>query len=150
MRMEGCDVRTWATFTDVSLHGCYVEVQATYPVGTILDLKLEAKDVRFESKGDVRVSYPYLGMGIAFVDMTEESTARLKQLLAAIAPAAAIVGPVVAVARPSCGPVGEMPAIQNSEAAVQALVEFFQAHHMLTRDDFLMLLTRSQQLTSRS
>ena len=34
MREEGCDVRTWATFTDVSLHGCYVEAQATYPVGT--------------------------------------------------------------------------------------------------------------------
>src|SRR5437899_2797159 len=35
---DGCDVRTWATFTDVSLHGCYVETHATYPVGTPLHL----------------------------------------------------------------------------------------------------------------
>jgi len=148
MRMEGCDVRTWATFTDVSLHGCYVEAQATYAAGTILDLKLEAKGVRFETKGKVRVTYPYLGMGIAFIDMSEESTVRLKQLLAAVAPAAAIMGPVVTVARPSCGPIGEMPSIQNPAAAVQALVDFFQAHHMLTRDDFLMLISKSQQVTS--
>jgi hypothetical protein len=31
LREEGCDVRTWSTFTDVSLRGCYVEAQATYP-----------------------------------------------------------------------------------------------------------------------
>jgi hypothetical protein len=150
IRSEGCDVRTWATFTDVSLHGCYVEAQATYPVGTVLGLKLEASGVRVETKGTVRVTYPYLGMGIAFTDTSEESTVRLKQLLAAIAPAAAIVGPVVTVARPSCGPVGAMPPISNPSAAVHALVEFFQAHHMLTRDDFLMLISKSQQIAPRS
>ena len=71
LREDGRDVRTWATFSDVSLHGCYVEAQATYPVGTILHMKLEANGVRVETKGNVRVSYPYLGMGIAFVDMSD-------------------------------------------------------------------------------
>jgi hypothetical protein len=33
LREERRDVRTWATFQDVSLHGCYMEVQATYPGG---------------------------------------------------------------------------------------------------------------------
>ncbi len=32
MREDGADVQTWARFTDISLHGCYVEAQATYPV----------------------------------------------------------------------------------------------------------------------
>lgn len=41
VREDGCDVHTWATFTDVSLHGCYVEAQATYPAGTVLHMKLE-------------------------------------------------------------------------------------------------------------
>src|SRR5450432_2432653 len=36
LREEGWDVRTWATFSDVRLHGCYVEAQATYPAGTML------------------------------------------------------------------------------------------------------------------
>jgi hypothetical protein len=51
MREEGCDVRTWATFTDVSLHGCYVEAQATYPVGTVLHMKLETNGLRLEATG---------------------------------------------------------------------------------------------------
>src|ERR1700687_6013065 len=39
IRQDGTEVHTWAAFTDVSLHGCYVEAQATYPVGTVLHLK---------------------------------------------------------------------------------------------------------------
>jgi hypothetical protein len=31
VREEGCDVRTWATFTDVSLHGCEVERRPLIP-----------------------------------------------------------------------------------------------------------------------
>ncbi len=58
MREANCDVHTWSTFTDISLHGCYVEAQATYPVGTMLELKLEAKGIRVETKGNVRVSIP--------------------------------------------------------------------------------------------
>lgn len=58
IREEGCDVRTWATFSDISLHGCYVEAQATYPAGSILHMKLEANGVRLETKGNVRVELP--------------------------------------------------------------------------------------------
>ncbi len=84
LREEGCDVRTWATFSDISLHGCYVEAQATYPANTQLHMKLDANGVRVETKGSVRVSYPYLGMGIAFADMSEENVARLRTLLATV------------------------------------------------------------------
>jgi hypothetical protein len=31
-RVGGSAVRTWGTFTDISLGGCYVEMTATYPV----------------------------------------------------------------------------------------------------------------------
>src|SRR5215831_11445806 len=71
LREEGCDVRTWATFTDISLNGCYVEAQATYPAGTLLHMKMEVNGIRFEAKGKVRVSYPYLGMGIAFEEISD-------------------------------------------------------------------------------
>ncbi len=87
MRELTCDVHTWATFTDISLHGCYVEAQATYPVGIVLQMKLAANGVKVEVTGNVRVSYPYLGMGIAFVNMTNE-----------MRHACAVCSP------PSCGP----------------------------------------------
>ena len=100
LREDGCDVRTWATFSGISLHGCYVEAQATYPVGTVLSMKLEANGVRLETNGSVRVSYPYLGMGLAFVDITAENHARLRELLATITRPTVIMGPGMASSFP--------------------------------------------------
>src|SRR3981081_2000925 len=37
-RTEASDVRIWGTVTDISLHGCYVEMNTTFPVGTKVDL----------------------------------------------------------------------------------------------------------------
>ena len=143
LREDGRDVRTWASFNDVSLHGCYVEAQATYPVGTILDMKLEANGIRVESKGKVRVTYPYLGMGIAFMEMSEENVGRLRELLSKISRPAIIMGPGIASSLPSTGPL-DVPLIANPTAALEALTEFFENRQMLMRDDFLRILRKSQ------
>jgi hypothetical protein len=145
LREEGCDVRTWATFTDVSLHGCYVEAQATYPAGTVLNMKLEANGVRVETKGNVRVNYPYLGMGIAFVGMSDESAAGLRQMLATISHACVVVGPGIASTLPCPAGMSGVPKITNAAAAIQELVYFFESRQMLMRDDFLRLLRKSQE-----
>jgi hypothetical protein len=144
IREEGCEVRTWATFSDISLHGCYVEAQATYPVGTVLHMKLEAKGMRVETNGNVRVSYPYLGMGIAFVEMSEENLARLRELLAKVSRPAMIMGPGIASSLPSSTPLDAVPHIADPEAAVQALTEFFESRQMLMREDFVRILRKSQ------
>jgi len=145
LREEGCEVRTWATFTDISLNGCYVEAQATYPAGTLLHMKLEVNGVRVETMGKVRVSYPYLGMGIAFEGMSEDNTSQLKQLLASLSRPTMIVGPGVVSSHPSTGPMENLPAIINPEAAVRALVEFFEIHQVMMRDDFVKVLKKTQQ-----
>lgn len=144
MREEGCDVHTWASFTDVSLHGCYVEAQATYPVGTILHLKLEANGVRVESAGTVRVSYPYLGMGIAFVEVSEETRERLKEMLGTVSRPTGIMGPGIASSLPARGPLEAAPLISDPAAALRALTEFFESRQMLMREDFLRILHKSQ------
>ena len=144
LREDGCDVRTWATFSDISLHGCCVEAQATYPVGTALHMKLEANGVRLETKGSVRVSYPYLGMGLAFVDMSAENHARLRELLATIARPTVIMGPGMASSLPARGPLDAVPQIADPRAALQALTEFFESRQMLMREDFLRILRQSQ------
>jgi hypothetical protein len=143
IREEGCDVHTWASFTDISLHGCYVEAQATYPAGTGLDLKLEVNGIRVETKGKVQISYPYLGMGIAFVDTSADDIVRLKQLLATISHSSMIMGPGIASSLPATDPLKTVP-VTNPAAAVEALMEFFESHQMLLRDDFLRLLRKTQ------
>jgi hypothetical protein len=143
MRELSCDVHTWATFTDVSMHGCYVEAQATYPVGADLHMKMEVNGFRVETQGKVRVSYPYLGMGIAFVDMTEENRARLKEMLASIMRPHVIVGPGMASTVPAL-PLEAAPAVSNAAAAIEALIDFFRDRQMLTREDFLRIVKKSQ------
>jgi PilZ domain len=94
----GSESRTYATCTDVSMHGCYVEATTTYPVGTNLHMKLQANGSQVQSKGCVRVTYPSLGMGIAFVEMSEEDRSRLKDLLRAVSRPSVILGPGIASA----------------------------------------------------
>jgi hypothetical protein len=142
---DGCDVRTWATFTDISLHGCYVEAQATYPAGAALHLKLEANGVRVECKAaSVRVSYPYLGMGIAFVEMSDADRGRLKELLATISRPALLVGPGLLSTLPASGPQNSSIAINDPVAAIGSLMTFFESRHMLMRDDFMKIIAKSQ------
>jgi hypothetical protein len=142
---DGCDVRTWATFTDISLHGCYVEAQATYPAGSALHLKLEANGVKVECKAaSVRVSYPYLGMGIAFVEMSDGERTRLRELLATISRPAVIMGPGFISTLPSCGPLDSSVPFPDPAAAVRSLLAFFENRHMLMRDDFMTIIAKSQ------
>ncbi len=144
MLEEGRDVHTWATFSDVSLHGCYVEAQATYPVGTVLHMKLEANGARVETKGSVRVSYPYLGMGVAFTEMSDENRIRLRELLGTVSRPTAIMGPGLASSLPARGPLEVVPSVADPAAALQALTEFFESRQMLMREDFLRILRQSQ------
>jgi hypothetical protein len=46
---------------------------------------------------------------------------------------------------PSTGPIESMPAITHPEAALRALIEFFEIHQILMRDEFVRLLKKSQQ-----
>ena len=130
LREEGCEVRTWSTFTDISLNGCYVEAQATYPAGTLLHMKLEANGIRLETKGKVRMAHPYLGMGISFEETSEENACHLKQLLASLSRPGVIMGPGVDSPHPSTGPIESLPAVRRLEAAVRALIEFFEIHQI--------------------
>jgi PilZ domain len=144
LHADDCDVRTWASFRDVSLHGCYVEAQATYTVGALLRMKLEANGFRVETRGNVRVNYPYLGMGIAFVEMSEENRAQLKGLLGTISRPTVVMGSRVALSLPTGGASAAVPLIADPAAALQALTQFFENRQMLMRDDFLRILRNSQ------
>ncbi|HZT00462.1 MAG TPA: PilZ domain-containing protein [Terriglobales bacterium] len=141
-RVEGTNVRTWGTFTDLSCSGCYVELKATFPAGAIIDLELELNGVRAQVKGEVRVSYPFLGMGVAFRDLTTENRMQIQAMIDSILPAPLrrSVGtePETAVHPAS------MPIILNPAAALQALADFFEGHTLLSKDEFIRLLRKSQ------
>ncbi len=74
----------WGALTDISLHGCYVEMPTTFPTDTLVLLTVEL-GIRFSFQAQVRVSYPSLGMGMCFTEIRPEQQTQLEQLLKAVA-----------------------------------------------------------------
>lgn len=146
-RAAGGDVRTWATITDISQTGCYVEMQATSPPDTEVDMGIEVGGVRVRVKGKVRVTYPFLGMGIAFTELTAEEGAKLDGLLLQLgrlssSPASSSMPEETEVTL-------DITAIADPEAALHAIVQFFRSRSLLSRDEFLDLTCKSQSSSTQ-
>lgn len=137
-KAEGSDVRMWGTLTDVSLHGCYVEMSTTFPVGTKVEITLESLGIRVRAHGTIRVSYPFLGMGICLSNLEPAQQTQLEQLLSAIVGQNAGTDPALATGS----------AAQNLSTAIEpgAFLEemrrFFVNHQLLSREEFLRIAQR--------
>jgi hypothetical protein len=146
---EGVDVRTRAAVSDISRSGCYVEMQATSPVNTLVDLLITVNGIGVRVKGIVRTSYPLLGMGIAFTEISKETQAQLEELILLCA-----VRTSVPASETNAGQA--LPAvpgllmIMNAGAALNALASFFQNNQTLTREEFSLLVSKSQKHDSGS
>lgn len=143
-RSDGSDVRMWGTLTDVSLHGCYVEMNTTFPVGTRVDLNLEAMGIRVRVQGTVRVSYPFLGMGIMFTDIEPGQQIQLGQVLSALSGQGSLPAPDPA-------PTAEKSLESTLNAAVSSadprvvideIRRFFVGNRLLSREEFLLIAKR--------
>jgi hypothetical protein len=140
-RFPDTGVRTWGSLTDVSLHGCYVEMMQTSPSGTLVDLVLEANGIRIEVKGEVRVNYPFLGMGIVFTEIAPEQQIQLQRLLQSFSEDAHTPAP--GQEEPDAGSAQALPVIVDAAAALNSIAKFFQTRSVLTRHDFRELLRKS-------
>jgi len=144
LRESGSGAAMWATFTDISLHGCYVEAAAGYPVGSAVVLTIEVNNFRVEATGEVRVSYPGLGMGISFTKISDEDRERLRALVRSLSQPSVILGARVVQRPPSSPQTTAVPGLANPGAALQAITRFFEDRHVLGREEFLRILRKSQ------
>jgi hypothetical protein len=137
-RTEGSDARIWGTVTDISQHGCYVEMNTTFPVGTKVDLVLKSFGIRIETPGEVRASYPFLGMGICFAELEPVQRMQLKQLLAALAGRSAVSNGIPAEEK------GVNDALRSADprAFLDEITEFFQKNQLLSRTEFQQIAKR--------
>jgi hypothetical protein len=135
---------TWATFTDISLHGCYVEAMSTFRVGAEVGLTLEVNGFRLESSGEVRVVYPNLGMGICFTTMSDPDRERLRELLRSLSRPSVILGARPEVNSALVPEPDALSSIANPGAALQAITNFFDERHILSREEFLRIVRKSQ------
>lgn len=137
-RTADSDLRMWGTLTDISLHGCYVEMNATFPVNTKVELVLKSYGIRIEVSGTVRASYPFLGMGIGFGQIEAEQQTHLKELLAAL-------GGQSAFFRGRAGrenaPADSLR-VADPRAVLDEVAQFFRKNQNLSREEFHQIAQR--------
>ena len=138
LQAEGHDVRMWGKLTDVSLHGCYVEMPTTFPVDTRVILVMESLGVRVRTPATIRVSYPFLGMGICFSDTEPGQQEQLELLLRGLAGQRALLNkpPVEERGLP------DIVASADPQIFVEKITDFFRHNGSLSRDQFYQIAKR--------
>lgn len=135
---DGTDVRMWGTLTDISLHGCYVEMNTTFPVDTKVHLVLKSFGVRVQARGTVRATYPFLGMGIVFTEIDREQQLQLEQFLASLAGRNALA---TAASTDGSG-MKEALTSADPKAFLDEIAEFFRKKPLLSREEFCEIAKR--------
>jgi len=142
-RAWGSNVRMWGTLTDISLHGCYLEMNNTFPVNTKVDLVLKSCGVCIEVTGSVRTSYPALGMGIGFINVKPEQQSQINQLLAVLGGQSAFFRGAPERERAARDPV--QLHLSDSQALLDEVTEFFRKHPVLSREEFNAMAKRCRR-----
>lgn len=138
---EDSNVRMWGTLTDISLRGCYVEMTTTFPVDTKVELVLEGLGIRFRTGGTVRISYPFLGMGILFTEIAHDQKVLLEQLLSALAK---ITNPSQPEATPHNG-ADDLFVGADPIAFLNELKRAFDSKPLLSREEFYRIAKLCQR-----
>jgi hypothetical protein len=66
---ENSDLRVASRVSELSLHGCYLDMMNPFPTGTLILVKIFAGDLTFQSKAKVVYSTPNVGAGVAFLEV---------------------------------------------------------------------------------
>ena len=78
---EKADVRIASRVSELSLHGCYLDMMNPFPTGTMVLVKIAAGDAFFEAQSKVIYSQPNMGAGVAFLQIAPDSQAALERWL---------------------------------------------------------------------
>jgi PilZ domain len=63
------DVRIASRVSELSLHGCYLDMMNPFPTGTLVLVKISAGDAFFEAKSQIAYSQPNMGAGVKFLEV---------------------------------------------------------------------------------
>lgn len=81
IKKEGTKVARWATVSDISLTGAYLDTTEPLDPQTRVELTIKVEDLEFKTNAIVRVAKPAVGMGVAFTEMSVEDRDKLDQLI---------------------------------------------------------------------
>lgn len=78
---EVTEVRVATRVSELSLHGCYLDMMNPFPAGTLVRIKIFAEEMTFQSKGRVIYATQNMGAGVAFIDVEPKDEYVLKHWL---------------------------------------------------------------------
>lgn len=137
LRADDNRVRMWGTLSDISLHGCYVEMSATLPVDAKVHLVVDAMGLRFHTAAIIRASYPSLGMGMCYAEIEPEQQLQLNLILANLARQRTAIHSLPVDHSPSA------PVSLDPCACLEEMAEFFKTNSLLSRDEFYQIAKRA-------
>jgi hypothetical protein len=74
-------VRIASRVSELSLHGCYLDMMNPFPTGTMVLVKISAGDAYFEAKSKIVYSQPNMGAGVGFLEVKPDSQVVLERWL---------------------------------------------------------------------
>ena len=78
---EKTDVRIATRVSELSLHGCYLDMMNPFPQGTLVLVKIFAGEDFFQAKARIIYVQPNLGAGLSFLEVEPEPLAVLQHWL---------------------------------------------------------------------
>jgi len=75
----------FGNLSDISLTGCYVETVSSFPVGTELLYMIRISDTVLRGRASVMTSHHAVGVGLGFVNMSEDDRKKLEFLVGNLA-----------------------------------------------------------------
>ncbi len=67
--------------SELSLHGCYLDMMNPFPKDTVVLVKISAGDAFFEAKSKIVYSQPNMGAGVGFLEVEAPSQVVLEHWL---------------------------------------------------------------------
>lgn len=78
---QQADVRIATRVSELSMHGCYLDMMNPFPTGTLVLVKISAGDAFFQAKGKVIYSQMNMGAGVSFQGIEPASQQVLERWL---------------------------------------------------------------------
>jgi hypothetical protein len=84
VRADGSGFPVHGQVKDIAQGGVYVETTTPLTANTEVYVKMNVEDIQIESAGVVRTSYPMVGMGISFQNISAENQERVDRVIQSI------------------------------------------------------------------
>ncbi|PYU39583.1 MAG: hypothetical protein DMG54_26485 [Acidobacteria bacterium] len=78
---EKADVRIASRVSELSLHGCYLDMMNPFPKGTLVLVRISAGNALFAAKSKIIYSQPNMGAGVVFLQIEPQSQTSLEHWL---------------------------------------------------------------------